>query len=143
MLILDTNVLSEVLRRVPEPAVERWLAAQDGTDVYLTAITEAELRRGAAIMPAGRRKDGIAHAIDAILTEDFQGRILPFDSAAASAYAVIAAERQSAGRPISHFDAQIAAIARARSGIVVTRNTADFTGCGVVLINPWIDPLSP
>ena len=137
MIILDTNVLSELLRPTPEPQVEAWLAAQDGTNVYFTAVGEAELRHGVAILPAGRRRTALGAAIDGILDEDFRDRILPFDREAARAYAAIAAERRAAGRPISQFDCQIAAIARAHAASVATRNTSDYEGCGIALIDPW------
>lgn len=137
MIILDTNVLSEILRPAPEPRVVDWLAAQDGATVCLTAITEAELRHGVAILPEGKRRNDLAEMIDQIIREDFAGRILPFDSPAAEAFATIAAARGAMGRPIAHADCQIAAIARAVGGAVATRNTPDFAECGVRLINPW------
>lgn len=137
MIIVDTNVVSELLRPSPEPRVEAWLAARDGLDIYLTAISEAELRYGVAIMENGKRRDGLAEAIDRILRDDMAGRVLAFDSAAAEAYATVAASRRAAGRPIAQADCQIAAIAHARGATVATRNTADFEGCGVDLINPW------
>ena len=137
MIILDTNVISEILRPAPSPAVEAWLAEQDGATVYFTAIGEAELRLGVAILPAGRRRTSLAEAIDAMLEEDFRDRILPFDSAAAQAYAAIAATRRAAGRPISQFDCQIAAIARIRQAVLATRNTADYEDCEIEVINPW------
>ncbi len=137
MIVLDTNVLSELLRPIPAPRVEEWLAAQDGASVYFTSVGEAELRYGVAILPAGRRRTTIGAAIDDILDEDFRDRILPFDREAARAYAAIAAERRAAGRPISQFDCQIAAIARAHGASVATRNTGDYEGCGVAVIDPW------
>ena len=137
MIVLDTNVVSELLRPAPVPQVEAWLAAQDGATIYFTTVGEAELRHGVAILPAGWRRSTLAEAIEGMLEEDFHDRILPFDRAAARAYAAIAAERRAAGRPISQFDCQIAAIARARDAAVATRNTADFEGCGVELIDPW------
>lgn len=137
MIIIDTNVISELLRPVPEPQVEQWLSQQDGRTVYLTAISEAELRHGLAIMPAGKRRAALTDAVDSILREVLAGRILPFDSDAAQSYAVIAAARRSAGRPIAQADCQIAAIAHSRSAIVATRNTPDFEGCDIDLINPW------
>ena len=140
MIVLDTNVLSELLRPTPAPQVEAWLAAQDGTNVYFTAVGEAELRHGVAILPAGRRRDALVQAIEGMLDEDFRDRILPFDREAARAYAAIAAERRAAGRPISQFDCQIAAIARAQGASVATRNTGDFEGCGVAVIDPWEQP---
>ena len=137
MIILDTNIVSELLRPVPEPKVEAWLAAQDRGKVYLTAISEAELRYGMTILADGKRRDALTEAVDAMLRGNFQDRILPFDSTAAEAYAAIAAERHGAGRPISQFDCQIAAISRAQGATVATRNTKDFEGCGIEIIDPW------
>lgn len=137
MIVLDTNVVSELLRPVPAPQVEAWLAAQDGAQVYFTAVGEAELRYGVAVLPAGRRRAALAAAVDAMLEEDFRDRILAFDRGAALAYATIAADRRAAGRPISQFDCQIAAIARAHDAAVATRNTDDFAGCGIAVIDPW------
>lgn len=137
MIILDTNIVSEMLRAAPEPRVEAWLAAQDGGQVYLTATSEAELRYGVAILADSKRRTALAEAIDAMLREDFRDRILPFDSAAAETYAVIAAGRREVGRPISQFDCQIAAIGRAQGAAVATRNTRDFDGCGIEMIDPW------
>jgi len=137
MIIIDTNVISELLRPNPEPAVEAWLCAQDGLSIYLTATCEAELRYGVAIMTNGKRRNALAAAVDSIIREDMTGRILPSDSAAAHAYATIAATRRTAGRPIAQADCQIAAIALAHGAPVATRNTPDFENCGVDLINPW------
>lgn len=137
MIILDTNVISELLRPAPEPRVEQWLSAQDGLNVYLTSISEAELRYGLAIMGNGKRRAALVDAVDRILREDLAGRILPFDSAAALSYASIAAARRSAGRPIAQADCQIASIAHCRGASVATRNTPDFEGCEIDLINPW------
>ena len=137
MIILDTNIVSELLRPVPEPKVEAWLAAQDRGKVYLTAISEAELRYGMTILADGKRRDALTEAVDAMLRGNFQDRILPFDSTAAEAYAAIAVERRGAGRPISQFDCQIAAISRAQGATVATRNTKDFEGCGIEIIDPW------
>ena len=137
MLILDKNIVSELLRPAPDPRVEAWLSSQDGALVYLTAITEAELRFGVAILEQGKRKSALSLVIEGMLREDFRDRILPFDSAAAVVYAAIAAERRAAGRPISQFDCQIAAIARARGASVATRNAGDFEGCGIRVIDPW------
>ena len=137
MIILDTNVISELLRPEPAKQVERWLAAQDGAQVYFTSIGEAELRHGVAILPAGKRRNALTAAIEGLLDEDFRDRVLPFDRAAALSYASIAAARRAAGRPISQFDCQIAAIALTHKAAVATRNTSDYEGCGVELINPW------
>ena len=138
MIVLDTNVISELLRPAPAKQVEAWLSAQDGGTVYFTAVGEAELRHGVALLPAGRRRTALSMAIEGILEEDFRNRILPFDRAAASAYAAIAAKRRAAGRPISQFDCQIAAIARAHEAAVATRNTGDYEGCGIEVIDPWL-----
>ena len=137
MILLDTNILSELLRKTPEPRVEAWVAAQDGADIYLSAVTEAELRLGVAVLPAGRRRTKLAEMMNGILQEDFRGRILPFDSPAAAVYADIAADRRAAGRPISQLDCQIAAIACLHGAAVATRNVRDFEGCGIDVIDPW------
>jgi predicted nucleic acid-binding protein len=137
MIIVDTNVISELFRPVPAKQVETWLADQDGANLYFTTIGEAELRHGVAILPSGKRRTALTRAIEGILEEDFRDRILPFDRPAASAYAAIAAERRALGRPISQFDCQIAAIARAHGASVATRNTSDYESCGVDLLNPW------
>ncbi|MFN7835399.1 MAG: PIN domain-containing protein [Burkholderiaceae bacterium] len=138
MIVLDTNVISELLRPAPATQVEAWLSAQDGTEVYFTTVGEAELRHGVAILPAGKRRTALAKAIEGILEEDFRDRILPFDRAAANAYAAIAAKRRAAGRPISQFDCQIAAIASAHEAAIATRNTGDYEGCGIDVIDPWL-----
>ena len=137
MILLDTNVLSEMMRQLPEPAVEQWLAAQPVASVFISAITEAELRYGLAIMPKGKRQADLSIQLVAMLAEDFTGRILPFDSAAAVAFAEIAALRRLAGLPISQADAQIAAIAKSRGAMLATRNVPDFDRCGVEIVNPW------
>ncbi|MFM9884680.1 MAG: type II toxin-antitoxin system VapC family toxin [Burkholderiales bacterium] len=137
MIVLDTNVVSELLRPTPATQVEAWLSAQDGAIVYFTAVGEAELRHGVATLPAGRRRTALAKAIEGVPDEDFRDRILPFDRAAASAYTAIAAKRRAAGRPISQFDCQIAAIARAHEAAVATRNMGDYAGCGIAVIDPW------
>jgi predicted nucleic acid-binding protein len=137
MILVDTNVLSELLRPEPAKQVERWLSAQDGAKVYFTTVGEAELRHGVALLPAGKRRNSLITAIEGLLDEDFRDRILPFDRAAARAFATISAKRRAEGRPISQFDSQIAGIARAHEAIVATRNTGDYEGCGVDLIDPW------
>jgi predicted nucleic acid-binding protein len=141
MILLDTNILSELMRPTPEAAVEQWLAGQPAASVFISAITEAELRYGLALMPPGKRRSALAVEIENMLGEDFSGRILPFDSPAAVAFAEIAAKRRQAGRPISQADAQIAAIAWSRGAAFATRNVPDFEGCGVEIINPWSSAL--
>lgn len=137
MILIDTNVISELMRPVPDPAVLSWFDAQDALALFLNTVTEAELRRGVASLPEGKRRDQLQAAMDAMIDEDFAGRVLPFDSAAATAFAAIFTERQTAGRPISFPDCQIAAIARARGAAVATRNIKDFEDCGITIINPW------
>ncbi len=136
-VLLDTNVVSETIRQTVDARVAHWLIRRPKESLFLCAITEAELRLGIAILPLGRRRDALAQLIEGILTDDFAGRILPFDSRAAIDYAAISAARRQAGRPISIADAQIAAIARAHGAEVATRNVADFEGCGVAVVNPW------
>ena len=137
MIIIDTNVVSELMRAKPDPAVLAWFATRTADTLFLTAISEAELRTGAAILPAGQRRDRLVGAIDAMIDQDFAGRILPFDSSAARSYAEIAASRRTIGKPIMDADCQIAAIARACNAPIATRNVADFEGCGIDVINPW------
>jgi len=136
VIVLDTNVLSELMRPTPSAAVETWLSGQPVAGIFISAITEAELRYGLALLPDGRRRNRLVAEVEAMLAEDFAGRILPFDSPAAAAYAHIAATRRLSGRPISQADAQIAAIAVSRGALLATRNVADFADCGV-LVDPW------
>lgn len=136
MIILDTNVLSEVMKPSPDTAVAAWLARGNAGDFYTTAITEAEILLGIAILPDGRRKNDIAEAAKRIITL-FADRILSFDSEAAQDFANIVAERRKQGRPINDFDAQIAAITRSQGMTLATRNVADFDGIGITIINPW------
>lgn len=137
MILIDTNVISELMRPNPSPVVLAWFGRQDAMALYLSAVSEAELRRGASILPDGKRRETLMSAIDAMIAEDFAGRVLPFDSAAAAAFAAIYLDRRNAGRPISFPDCQIAASARAHGAEIATRNVADFEGCGVAVVNPW------
>ncbi|MBS1855473.1 MAG: type II toxin-antitoxin system VapC family toxin [Acidobacteria bacterium] len=139
MTVLDTNVLSEVLRPQPSGAVLHWLAAQPPSDIYTTAITVAEVLYGIEALPAGKRRTKLLAAVEKMFAEQFDGRVLPFDEGAARVFAGIATARAAAGRPISQFDAMIAAIARLHRAAVATRNTADFEHCGVRVIDPWAD----
>jgi len=135
--LLDTNVLSELLRERPEPAVLAWFAVQAADQLVVSAVTQAEMLLGARLLPAGQRRQQLQQALEAMFREDFGGRVLPFDAAAAADYADLVHARRNAGRPISQFDAQIAAIARCRGAGLATRNVADFEGCGLVVDNPW------
>lgn len=137
MIILDTNVLSEVVRPLPSPQVLRWLAKHPDAELFLTAITQAEILFGIECLAHGKRRNALQVAIRAVLEEEFEGRILPFDSDAAQVFPQIAAKRRAMGRPISEFDAQIAAIARSRSAAVATGNGDDFANCGVTVLDPW------
>ena len=135
--ILDTNVLSELLRAEPAPAVLAWFAAQPVESLFVSAVTQAEMMLGARLLPMGKRRTALERALSAMFDEDFSGRILPFDSRTVPAYVDIVSERRSLGRPISQFDAQIAAIARKAGDKLATRNTLDFERCGIALVDPW------
>jgi len=137
MIVLDTNVLSETLRPKPADTVKRWMEAQPAATLFTTAICEAEILYGLALLPTGRRRAGLERAVAAIFEQELSGRILPFDSGAARAFAEIAAKRRRLGRPIDEFDAQIAAIASSHGAAVATRNVGDFADCGVRVISPW------
>jgi predicted nucleic acid-binding protein len=139
VIILDTNVLSEALRPVPSGVVLRWLAAQASSTVFTTTITLAEILYGVETLPPGKRRTRLLAAVERMFAEEFEGRILPFDEDAARAFAGIVASRHRAGRPISQFDAMIAAIARSHRAAVTTRNTADFDQCGIQVIDPWTE----
>ena len=136
MIVLDTNVLSEEMRTAPEPKVHAWLQAQDPALVFTTAVTEAELLYGIAVLPDGKRKTELVAAAQRVLAL-FAERILPFDSAAAAELAEILVLRRQLGRPIASHDAQIASIARSRGMSLATRDLGDFADCGVMLIDPW------
>jgi len=135
--LLNTNVLSELLRSAPEPMVLAWFAGQPSEALFVSAVTQAEMALGAKLMPAGKRRTAFQAALGAMFSEDFAGRILPFDSAAVPAYVDIVRARCAAGRPISQFDAQIAAIALHAGVKLATRNVNDFENCGVTVVNPW------
>ncbi|KGQ23064.2 type II toxin-antitoxin system VapC family toxin [Thermus filiformis] len=138
MILLDTNVLSEFIRPRPAEQVVAWLDRQSPEEVWVSAISRAEMELGLALMPEGKRKAALVKAVRAMFEEDFAGRCLPFDEVAALQYGRIVASRQREGRPISVEDAQIAAIALAHRMALATRNLADFAGIqGLSLINPW------
>jgi hypothetical protein len=137
VIVLDTNVVSELMRQPAEPNVVTWVDQQPTSDVYLTAITTAELLYGIARLPEGRRRETLADLVQQLVEEDFAGRILPFDGDAASHYAQIVTARETRGLPISMPDAQIAAICRLYSADLVTRNVKDFAHTGIQTVNPW------
>jgi predicted nucleic acid-binding protein len=137
MIVLDTNVVFELMKSAPAERVVAWIAAQPIQSLYTTSVTQAEILHGVGLLPAGRRRRAVEAAADAMFREDFAGRILPFGSDAAPLYARVALERRRMGRPISQYDAQIAAIARSTGATIATRNVADFAGSGVALVDPW------
>ena len=139
MIVLDTNVVSELMRPHPAARVVDWVGRQAAFRLYLSSISEAELMYGVEILPEGSRRIKLRDAVEGLLREDFAGRILPFGSDAARAYALIAAERRAAGRPISRADCQISAIARSVGASVATRDTGGFEGCGIGVVSPWSD----
>lgn len=138
MIVFDTNVISELMKRQPNPNVVAWVAAQPNQDLFVTSVTKAEILYGIAVLPDGRRKITLADVAQRILSEVFSGRVLVFDEAAAGHYAGIAATRRRAGLSIDVFDVQIAAMALAiGADAVATRNVTDFEGCGIGIIDPW------
>jgi predicted nucleic acid-binding protein len=137
LIVVDTNVISELTRHVPAPEVVSWLDSQTADEVATTAITAAELLYGVERLPDGRRKTELEAAVHGLLSDDFQGRILAFDEPAAGRYAEIVSRRERLGRTIGVADAQIAAICRAIGATLATRNTDDFEETGIELINPW------
>ena len=120
MIVLDTNVLSEALKPNPSEAVLRWLGAQETAAVYITTITQAEMLYGVELLPLGKRRSRLASVVEQVFSEEFRGRILPFDEEAAAAFAKIVAAGKRSGRPISQSDAMIAAVARSRGAAVAT-----------------------
>ena len=138
MFVLDTNVVSELMMRLaPHPMIASWVAERATSNLFLTAVTEAELRFGLAIMPPGKRRDGLRTGLERMMGTGFANRVLPFDSSAARAYAGIAAARRLRGRPIAQADCQIAAIACSRGMAVATRNIRDFEDIGIEILDPW------
>ena len=136
MFVIDTNVASELMRPEPASTVAAWIAERDADELFLTAVSEAELLYGVAIMPAGTRRSTLETAMARWLDLGFTDRILPFDSAAARAYAEIAAGRRSTGRPMGEADCQIGAISRSRGAVLVTRNVRDFEDTGIDVVDP-------
>lgn len=137
MIVLDTNVISEVMRSRPDPNVVTWMEGHRGPALYTTTITEAEILYGIELLPDGRRRDGLREAIRAFFDEELADRVLPFERRAAAVYAPLAAGRRALGYGLDTADMQIAAIARVCGFALATRNTRDFTGCGIALIDPF------
>jgi predicted nucleic acid-binding protein len=137
MIVLDTNVISELMRAAPEAAVIEWVDRHADIDLFVTAITVAELLYGVARLPDGRRKSNLAISVERLIGEDFDHRVLPFDEPAAAHYGDIAASREHDGRPISGAEAQIAAICRSYGSTLATRNVDDFANTGITVVDPW------
>jgi toxin FitB len=137
MIILDTNVLSALMRTAPDAAVVSWLDRQPADSVWVTSITVFETRFGLALLPRGRRRTGLERAFDRVLDEDLGNRVLDFDSAGAAAAAQLAADRQRSGRVADFRDTLIAGIAQARRATIATRNIRHFEGLDVPVVDPW------
>lgn len=142
LIVLDTNVVSELAKAAADPAVVAWANAQRAADLFTTAITEAEMRFGLALLPEGRRRADLSRAVDVAFASLLAGRVLPFDHAAAASYGVLAARRRQAGRPSGaaggNHDLQIAAVAVANGATAIaTRNVDHFAECGITVVNPW------
>ena len=140
MIILDTNVLSALMRKAPDPPVIDWLDQQPAESIWITSITLFEARLGLAVLPKGRRRNALEAAFELLLVEDLEGRILDFDRAAAEAAAALAAERQRQGRTVDIRDTQIAGVVLARRATLATRNVKHFSDLGADIINPWESP---
>ncbi len=137
MIVLDTNVISELFRPDPNADVMAWLTACPADELFTTAITRGELLFGAHILPAGQRREALLSGLLRIFDVRFPNRVLPYDEAAADAHAEIAAERRTQGRPTSQADLMIAGIVRAHDATLATRNVRDFEDCGITLVDPW------
>jgi predicted nucleic acid-binding protein len=137
MILLDTNVLSELMRPAIAPAVAAFIRAQAREELFTASLCEAELRYGITRLPASHRRDELEAAFRTFITTGFAGRVLAFDSACAEAYAILRVRREAAGLPISIPDALIAGTALAHGATVATRNVGDFSGCGLTVIDPW------
>ena len=137
MIVIDTNVLSALMREVPERPVVEWLDRRAAESIWITSITLFEARLGLALLPKGKRRKALESAFDRLLVEDLEGRVLDFDQPAAEAAAQLAAERQREGQSIDMRDTQIAGIVIARRAELATRNVRHFSDLNVEVINPW------
>ena len=137
MIVLDTNVVSEMMRSNPHANVVAWLDRRPARELFVTTVTEAEVWTGIAFLPVGRRREALANAAERAFGTVFFDRVLPFDRKAARQYAEIAALRRTVGRPISYADCQIAAVAKSRSATLATRNLRDFEEADIDIVNPW------
>jgi predicted nucleic acid-binding protein len=137
LIVLDTNVVSELMRAQPDASVLRWMDAQSPSALWLNSVVVSELLYGVTKLPKGKRKEQLITAVAAMVDEDFAGRVLSFDVDAAAQYASLVVMRENAGLSVSMADAQIAAICLAHGATLATRNTKHFEGLGLTLINPW------
>lgn len=137
MIVLDTNVISELMRMAPDPRVLAWLVRQPMAGLFTTTLTQAEIFYGLRLLPEGRRREELMAAARPIFEIEMAGRILSFDSDAALAYPEIAAHRRQMGQPVAQIDGQIAAITRSRGAQLATRNVRDFLACGIMVVDPW------
>jgi predicted nucleic acid-binding protein len=137
MIVLDTNVVSEVMKGAPDPSVYDWFKRTPRAKLFVTTISEAEILAGIAVLPAGRRRSELTSLAIETFEKSFADRILTFDSHSARHYADIISVRRHIGRPINPLDAQIAAIARDKRMAIATRNFTDFLKCGIDVIDPW------
>ena len=137
MIVLDTNVISEIMRPVPDEGVKTWLAAQDPLDLATTSITIAEIQRGILRLPNGRRRKDREGRFAAFIGDSFAQRLLPFDRASAYACGEVSARRERKGLHSDAVDMMIAGIVTTAQAMLATRNTTDFDACGLALINPW------
>ena len=140
MIVLDTNVISELMEPDPDPAVVGWVDARPADEFCVTATTVAEILYGVGLLPEGRRRARLARRFGDVLDIELRGRVLPFDADAAADYADVVLMRRRAGRPISMADAQIAATARIGAATLATRNVRDFEGLSLSVIDPWTAP---
>ena len=136
-IVLDTNVLSELMKPQGLITVKSWVGAQSREDLYITSITKAEILYGIAILPDGKRRDSLRVNAQAMFREDFARQMLNFDDRAASCFAEIAAHRKKIGKPLAQADGQIAAICLANNATIATRNVDDFLDCQIEIVNPW------
>lgn len=137
MILLDTNVLSEVMKPRPEPAVWAWIDSHEPEDLWTCTIVVAEVLSGVDLMPAGHRQDQLRERAEQMFSKLLVDHILTFDQLAARVYGAVLLKRKSIGRPIDEMDALIAATALANGATLATRNIADFEDCGIQLVNPW------
>jgi toxin FitB len=138
MILVDTNVVSEMMRHAPEPRVVAWLDDQSAETLFLSTVSLAELLLGIAVLPQGRRKMELGQSLALQLAGLFGPRLLPFDADAAEAYSRVVTKALAAGRPMGFADGQIAAVAAAHRLAVATRDTAPFEAGGVTVVNPWV-----